>query len=302
MSAVKQKKQRTSTKDRENERVIKCLQHRLAWCNHTGQCFSAEQEQYSLYPRALSGIPHKSLKSQWTEKLEVRYKTSLPLVFSNTIINEWVPQTVIIDAMFIINTKLLRNTNTVSQYTKLLFGRFIKEHFNCGVHEVHVIFDKPCTSQFNSKQFEQSRCDNVHDHILFDPNSTLPTSWCQTLQCRQCKHSLIEAIGLSFFQYGKLWIQQHQTLVLAGCLGNDMAWIIKCGESTVPQPEPLYFSNAIEGDQILWHHATMCSATTVLLYSPDTDVYNIGLTKHSLSSTKQYIVQLNVPHSIQKST
>ena len=60
---------------------------------------------------------------------------------------------------------------------------------------------------------------------------------------------------------------------------------------------PIYFSNAIEGDQIVWQHA---SATTVLLYSPDTDIYNIGLTKHSLSSTKQYIIQFNVPHSIQK--
>ena len=36
--------------------------------------------------------------------------------------------------------------------------------------------------------------------------------------------------------------------------------------------------------------------TNILIYSPDTDVYNIGL--HLVSQpSKNYIIQLNVPHS-----
>lgn len=60
-----------------------------------------------------------------------------------------------------------------------------------------------------------------------------------------------------------------------------------------------YHSNAYEADQSLWRHATMCEATTILLYSPDTDVYNIGLTMLSLFF-KQYILQLNIPRSLEK--
>ncbi len=37
------------------------------------------------------------------------------------------------------------------------------------------------------------------------------------------------------------------------------------------------------------------TATTILVYSPDTDVYNIGLT--TLNENKEVIVQVNVPQS-----
>ena len=72
---------------------------------------------YSVFPRALSdenGVPHKSAKSHCTDKLKSRYASSNPLVFSNSISNEFSPQAVVIDAMFLINTKPLQNTKTIS--------------------------------------------------------------------------------------------------------------------------------------------------------------------------------------------
>ena len=86
MSASKQKKKRLSPKDRENEKVIKCLQRRLAWCNRTGRSFDAEQEQYSLYPRALAdenGVPHSedermpSITALWRHWLRTCYICNL---------------------------------------------------------------------------------------------------------------------------------------------------------------------------------------------------------------------------------
>ena len=53
---------------------------------------------------------------------------------------------------------------------------------------------------------------------------------------------------------------------MAGCFEDSIAWIIKSGEATVPQPEPRYASNAREADQVLWRHAIMCPATKILLY------------------------------------
>jgi hypothetical protein len=53
-SIIKKKQKRKTAKERDSEKVIKCLQSRLAWCNHTGQKFDAEKEQYSIIPRALA--------------------------------------------------------------------------------------------------------------------------------------------------------------------------------------------------------------------------------------------------------
>ena len=48
----------------------------------------------------------------------------------------------------------------------------------------------------------------------------------------------------------------------------------------------------------IWRHATQTSAQRILVYSPATDVYNIGMSiiqERRLST--ECIVQLNVPHS-----
>jgi hypothetical protein len=103
----------------------------------------------------------------------------------------------------------------------------------------------------------------------------------------------VKAIGESFFTYSRLWLTNNQCLVLSGCFDeSDIVWVISSTE--VPQPEPKYLSNAHEADFRIWRHAISCSATNVLIYSPDTDVYNIGLTLEH-NDSKQYIVQLNTP-------
>ena len=66
--------------------------------------------------------------------------------------------------------------------------------------------------------------------------------------------------------------------------------------SSIPQPLYEYQSNASEADTRIWRHASQAQASNILIYSPDTDVYNIGLGVVNYTS-KQYIVQLNVPHA-----
>jgi len=70
-----------------------------------------------------------------------------------------VPDAVVIDAMFMINTRPLRRTTTIPEYGKLLF-HYILEHFRLGTSEVHLVFDNPSTQMFNPKQFEQVRRHN----------------------------------------------------------------------------------------------------------------------------------------------
>jgi len=91
-----------------------------------------------------------------------------------------------------------------------------------------------------------------------------------------------------------------QTLVLAGCFsgeGEDNAWILKAGK--IPEASSGYQCNAEEADSRIWRHATQTPYTHILIYSPDTDVYNIGLGVIQKTS-KQYVIQLNVPHAAEK--
>jgi len=59
----------------------------------------------------------------------------------------WLPEAIIIDAMFMIHTKPLRRTTTMADYSKFLFHQFVQEHFKMGTAKVHLVFDNP-------KQFE----------------------------------------------------------------------------------------------------------------------------------------------------
>ena len=122
--------------------------------NATGRSYNPAQEQYSVYPRALSdsdGNPHGGVKSTWTEKLRGRYKDTN--IFSESVPDGWSPNVVVLDGMFLIkfNTNPLRQTNNVASYAILLFNRFIRPHYQKGASKVHLIFDNPIRLGFNPR-------------------------------------------------------------------------------------------------------------------------------------------------------
>ena len=125
------------------------------------------------------GNPHRGNKSTWTDKLATRYQKADPPVFTTTLP---VPaQVVIIDAMFAINTRPLRQTKTFSNYACFLFEQFATQHFKAGVQEVHLVFDKPRRQPFNPKQYEHrkrySENNNDHQHCSFTPTTSIPNNW-----------------------------------------------------------------------------------------------------------------------------
>ena len=69
------------------------------------------------------------------------------------------------------------------------------------------------------------------------------------------------------------------------------------------QKSEQHYSNVQEADSRIWQHAKILSpGTNLLIYSPDTDVYNIGLSNFNSQNQppKNYIIQLNVHHSTEK--
>ena len=115
------------------------------------------------------------------------------------------------------------------------------------------------------------------------------------IECRE--RSIIQALGLSYLQSVRFKLENNQTLVVAGCFsgsGEDTGWIISGGDD-LPYPDPKFKTDAEEADMQIWRHATDTSLSRVLIYSPDTDVYNIGLAL--TKPTSEFIVQINVPHT-----
>ena len=194
MASPKVGKRKISQKEREQKQVTKCLRRQLAWYKKTGGTIA--QEQYSPYPRTLadcSGAPHKGNKSIWTDKLQARYT---PLVVTTQLPCEWIPEVVIIDAMFMINTSPLKHIKSITEYGALLLKVFVLPHFHNHSTEVHICFDNPKQQQFNPKECEQQRRDQAcksdlecHSHVMFTPHTTTPRPWQEYVQCRQCKRA-----------------------------------------------------------------------------------------------------------------
>ena len=105
------------------------------------------------------------------------------------------------------------------------------------------------------------------------------------------KKSAIEAIGLHLLQTTRNKLATDQKLVLGGCFSS--AYTIS-SENLVPQEEQNYASDALEADLRIWRHASVCPGQNILILSPDTDVYNIGLGL-ACTLTKHILVQINPP-------
>ena len=298
---TKVSKRSMNLQKKEHDQITKCLRQRLAWCNRTGQTYDPSVEQYSTYPRAIAdvnGLPHKGSKATWTDKISKRYQS----VVLNTLPPGWKPDVVVIDGMFLINCNPLRSTSNISQYAMMLFNRFIAPHFNAGATEINLVFDTETRRQFNPKCFEHQRRDtgsslNNHEHIEFIPTTKIPQAWRTFIQCRQCKRSIIQALGLAYLQSARFKLQHHQKLIVAGCfdLSTHSNPMVIHGNGSLPEPIRKYQTNAEEADMIIWRHAIQCEGQHILVYSPDTDVYVIGLPL--IDSSREYIVQNNVPHS-----
>lgn len=125
------------------------------------------------------------------------------------------------------------------------------------------------------------------------PETEIPRPWLSYLHCQQCKRSIVEALGLAYLRKAGHQLTRGQSFILAGCFSGeqqDMAWEIENGR--IPKPITSFQSNAQEADMRVWRHALQTPSTCkrILIYSPDTDVYNIGLTLVHKQSDRNIVV------------
>ena len=68
----------------------------------------------------------------------------------------WVPDSVVLEGIFLINTSPLITHCTMKDYAKFLVRRFAVPHFAKGSKEVHIVFDSPEQNHRTPKSFEYS--------------------------------------------------------------------------------------------------------------------------------------------------
>ncbi len=115
-------KRKMNEKERELKDVTRYLRCRLEWCRQTGHVYDPN-EQYSVFHRALcdnQGTPYSSPKSTWIKKISSRY--TMPIIQNES---PWIPETVIIDAMYILHTRPMRTCSNIMEYSRYLFNRFV---------------------------------------------------------------------------------------------------------------------------------------------------------------------------------
>ena len=126
--------------------VQKCLHKKLKWSKQTGRPIDKIHEQYVPLPLALAesnGMPIKGQKNNTTKALKARYKDASPPVFLNALPRTWVPECVMVEGMFMLNTSPLGSHRTFADYANFLRKRFLTPHFTNGAREVHLLFDDP---------------------------------------------------------------------------------------------------------------------------------------------------------------
>ena len=164
-----------------------------------------------------------------------------------------------------------------------------------------MIFDDPDNSQCSPKNIERQKRDKaVHidsDHKCLQVQShhTLPTDWRKKLlNCRICKRSLCAYLSLEMLKLIQSKLKDNQTFITAGGFLDEyrkQCWCVR--KNSVPQPLPYLRSNAEETDLRIWLHSINSIGSRKLLYSPDTDVYNIGLPLVQQQAALDVCLQLN---------
>ena len=280
---------RISQLERDKQLILTAMKRKIQYSNKTGKPIERPGEQLSQLPLAIcdhDGNPLKGQKSYMTTSFESRYKASSQPVLISQLPYNWTPDCILVDAMFIINTTPLGSHKTFDDYAKFLLRRHVISQFYKGSVEVHLIFDNPGRLPNTPKYFEQTRRDKTREvpieHYCDDikGSNTIPQGkWhACLLSCHECKRRLVTYIAKYFLTTVAAYLRPEQTLYLAGCFEEelvDTAWFT-CGNNK-PQPQPTFKCTSEEADTRLWFHASKTIHHRIIIISPDTDVYHIGL-------------------------
>ena len=296
----KKKQGKLASLQKEMKKVQKCMRLKIAYANRTGIRADVVGEQYIELPRALcdeDGNLVKGTKSMATHFYQARYRGAD--LFSHSFPDNYSPDVVILEGMFLVNTHPLTSHHTMADYGDFLMRRFLSPHLQKGCTELHLLFDNPECQEHNPKVFEQQRRDaaSKRDHTcsVFAAEAVVPKKWQEMLKCRKCKRGLTTFLS-SYICDNIILPRMDQKFITSGATGTaDALEITKTptGKKNDKKHTTVYSSNTSESDTRVWLHAKHSEGRNIFIFSPDTDVYHVGLPL--VSPEVQVTVQLSKP-------
>ena len=284
-----------SNKTEKQPSFSKMMRSMVQWCKEHGVS-PGQIDQFIKVPLSIAcpdGLPYKGNKSSTANF----YRKNVPDAFTNGSLHVRA-EAFVVDAMFIIRTKPLPSHDTFKKYTHFLFQNWVIYHLRQSfnkVKEVHIVFDLQNHNINTPKLLEQSRrdrrkslCMSVHiDAIQAD--TPVPRQWQDFLSLRQNRTNLVHYISDSFVEVAQQALQGTECVFVGGARQGAPVYRVCQGNVTLCEG---YKNNHIEGDSMVWLHAALCDYSNVLIYSPDNDIYNIGLGMLSEIPSKTFNVQL----------
>ena len=282
-SITKVHKQRVKVVERERRLSERFLKRQLAWINEKGLGqidLDSLLGPISPLPRALIGenqLPYKANKSSATQYLTKRYH-EVPVVIEYPP-PQWAPHAAILEGMFMIQTTPSPGISCMKEYAELLMAQYVRPHLQAGSLEVHVIFDNPGSMSETPKEIEQKRRDSTASKkdanrrcTEITSNTPIQSNWRAFLECRPCKRTLTRYLGHELLFIAPKFLSSDQTFI---CNIGEVAQSTSHTGDNLPCPQ--LWTNADEADMRVWLHCIHSTGTRKLIFSPDTDVYHIGL-------------------------
>ncbi len=294
-SSKNKSKRRTNVAQQELKKVQKCMRRKIAYANKIGKNPDIIGQQYIEYPRAIcttDGLPVKGQKSIATNFFQARYKNTT--LISHTLPTNWIPDSVILEGMFLIHTKPLHSNKVMKDYGNFIMRRFIVPYLKKGSQEIHLHFDDPGRQTENPKKFEQLRRDTLSDDhtcFIFFNDAEIPVKWQSIIKCRICKQKLTTYLSEYLVGNIRTFLAEGQKFVTSGATGTLASMVVTKNEG--PYLWSVIESRVDESDTRLWLHMKHSAGRRKFILSPDTDVYHIGLPL--VSAGDSVIIQLSKP-------
>jgi hypothetical protein len=223
-------------------------------------------------------------------------KDLAPSAFTTYIASPESPDTVVIDAMFMLSPPPSPTSATFGEYAVKLYNNWVTYYFRkySTVSVVALAFDKQDLSGQTIKQFERRRRDDKASKTaafdIISESTKLPTKWLDFIKNRRNKQLLVNFISNSFCTLASDNLISGQTLLLSGGFPQASKSVTVQKGCILAMPQLQH--NHEEGDSLVWLLAAESAGSKILIYSPDNDTYNIGLPLAWIYPNKLFTIQL----------
>ncbi len=210
---------------------------------------------------------------------------------------------VIFDAMFLLHSTPKHPCPTFEHYAQQFYRDRIKQYFSAPfcAKEVHVVFDcHDMNVSTSPKAFERARRDSSRESAVYDEINDQTVlkwniRWEDILSDRHSKQQIVKYLCIKLVEIAADELAGGQRLYTNRGSSNASTCLALVSDSSNPDRKveaTTYSCCHEEADTLVWFHAVQCGYKKVLIYSPDTDVFNIGLRVATANLDKEFTVEL----------